>query len=52
MRLALLSALGWLGWNKTLDIVESDDEDVRERERSSLAWWVAQARKATERGAL
>ncbi len=52
MRLALLAALGWLGWNKTLDIVESEDEDVRERERSSLAWWVAQARKATERGAL
>lgn len=52
MRLALLSALGWLGWNKALDIVESDEEDVRDRERASLAWWVEQARKATERGAL
>lgn len=46
MQVALLSALCWLGWNKTLDIVESDDETVRERERASVAWWVAQARAA------
>ncbi len=52
MRFALLAALGWLGWNKALDIVESEEEDVRERERASLAWWVAQARKALERGAV
>ena len=52
MRLALLSALCWLGWNKTLDVVESDDEAVRARERASLAWWVGQARKALREGAL
>ncbi|WP_432478327.1 hypothetical protein [Nocardioides sp. GXQ0305] len=51
MRLALVSALCWLGWNKTLDIVESDDEDVRQRERASLAWWIGQAREAIEEGA-
>ena len=52
MQLALLSALCWLGWNKTLDIVESPDEAVRERERTSLDWWIAQARKAVDEGAL
>jgi hypothetical protein len=51
MRLALVAALCWLGWNKTLDIVESAEEDVRERERASLAWWIGQAREAIERGA-
>ncbi len=51
MRLALLAALCWLGWNKTLDIVESADAAVRERERVSLAWWIDQARKALESGA-
>jgi hypothetical protein len=52
MGLALLSALGWLGWNKALDVVESPDAAVRERERTSLAWWVATARKTLENGAL
>ena len=52
MQVALLSALCWLGWNKALDIVESEDEAVRRRERASLAWWVAQARTAIGRGAL
>jgi hypothetical protein len=52
MELALLSALGWLGWNKALDIVESPDDAVRERERTSLAWWVAKARKILEKGAM
>jgi hypothetical protein len=51
MQLALVSALGWLGWNKALDIVESPDDAVRERERASLAWWVSQARTAIEKGA-
>ena len=51
MRSALVAALCWLGWNKTLDIVESAEEDVRERERASLAWWIGQAREAIERGA-
>ncbi len=52
MRLALLSALCWLGWNKTLDVVESHDEAVRHRERVSLDWWVQQARTTLESGAL
>ena len=52
MRLALLSALCWLGWNKALDVVESNDAALRERERASLAWWVAQARKTIETGTL
>jgi hypothetical protein len=52
MQLALLSALSWLGWNKALDIVESNDAAVRERERASLAWWIEKARTALENGAL
>ncbi len=52
MQLALLSALCWLGWNKTLDIVESREEAVRERERASLAWWVEKTRITLESGAL
>lgn len=51
MRLALVSALCWLGWNKALDVVESHDEAVRDRERQSLVWWVGQVRKAVEEGA-
>lgn len=52
MQLALLSALCWLGWNKTLDIVENHDDAVRARERASLDWWVQQARTTLESGAL
>ncbi len=52
MQLALLSGLCWLGWNKALDIVESGDEAVRERERASLAWWAMKARTTLESGAL
>jgi hypothetical protein len=52
MGLALMSALAWLGWNKALDVVESPDAAVRERERASLAWWVAAARKTLENGGL
>jgi hypothetical protein len=51
MQLSLLAALGWLGWNKALDVVESPEESVRERERASLAWWADRARKSIERGA-
>jgi hypothetical protein len=51
MGLSLLAALGWLGWNKALDVVESPDEAVRERERASLAWWATRARRTIERGA-
>jgi hypothetical protein len=50
MQLSLLASLAWLGWNKALDVVESLDEEVRERERASLAWWVAQARTGLEHG--
>lgn len=52
MGIALFSALCWLGWNKALDIVESPDQAVRERERRSLAWWMWRARETLETGAL
>jgi aminoglycoside phosphotransferase (APT) family kinase protein len=52
MRLALLSGLIWLGWNKTHDIVESRDPAHRARERVDLDWWVAQARTTLESGVL
>jgi len=51
MQLSLLAALGWLGWNKALDVVESPEESVRARERASLAWWAARARKSIEESA-
>jgi len=51
MHQSLLAALCWLGWNKALDVVESPEEAVRERERASLAWWAARARRTIERGA-
>lgn len=50
LELGLLSGLIWLGWNKALDIVEHPDEAVRARERAGLDWWLAQARRAFERG--
>ncbi len=50
MRLALLSALLWLGWNKALDAAEHPDPVVRARERADLDWWVARARTALETG--
>jgi hypothetical protein len=49
MRLALLSGVVWLGWNKALDIVEHDDPAVRAREKSGLRWWLARAEEALER---
>jgi hypothetical protein len=49
-RLGLLSGLVWLGWNKSLDIVEHPDPPVRERERTNLAWWLGQAELAFETG--
>lgn len=52
MRLALLSGLIWLGWNKTHDIVEHGDPGHRERERADLAWWVDKARTTLESGDL
>lgn len=50
LELALLAGLTWLGWNKALDIAEHPDEDVRARESAGLEWWLAQARRAFERG--
>lgn len=52
MRLALLAALVWLGWNKTHDIVESRDPSLRAREQADLDWWVREARTTLERGLL
>jgi hypothetical protein len=49
MRLALLSGVVWLGWNKALDIAEHQDPAVRARERAGLAWWLARAEEALER---
>ena len=52
MRLALLAALVWLGWNKALDAAEHPDPAMRERERADLDWWVAQGRRTLEAGLL
>jgi hypothetical protein len=52
MRLSLLAALVWLGWNKALDAVEHPDPAVRQREREGLDWWVRAARDTFERGDL
>jgi hypothetical protein len=48
MRLALLSGVVWLGWNKALDIGEHADPAVRAREAASLTWWLARAEEALE----
>lgn len=48
MKLALIGALVWLGWNKALDVVEHPDEGKRARERDDLAWWTARARESAE----
>ncbi len=48
MRLALLSGLVWLGWNKAFDAVDNPDPVIREREQADLDWWVGQARIALE----
>ena len=50
LRLGLLAGLTWLGWNKSLDIVEHPDPAVRERERVALTWWLHQAELALETG--
>ena len=52
MRLALLSGLVWLGWNKALGVALHDDPEKRERERDDLAWWVSQARTTLRAGLL
>lgn len=52
VRLALLSGLVWLGWNKALDAVEHPDPATRQRERADLDWWVREARTTLESGGL
>lgn len=52
MRLSLLSALAWLGWNKALDAAEHPDPVVRVREQQDLDWWLQQARLTLEIGLL
>ena len=52
MRLALLSGLVWLGWNKALDAAEHPDPAIRERERKDLDWWVRQARTTLDCGVI
>jgi hypothetical protein len=52
MRLSLLSALAWLGWNKALDAAEHPDLAVRARERLDLDWWLEQARLTLDAGLL
>ena len=48
LSLALLGVLALMGWNKALDLLDTDDEELRARQRADLDWWVAQARVALE----
>jgi hypothetical protein len=50
MRLALLTGLMWLGWNKAMDSVEHPDLTTRAREGEDLDWWVTKARVALDEG--
>jgi hypothetical protein len=52
MRLSLLGAFCWLGWNKALDVAEDPDPVVREREQQDLNWWTEQARQTLNAGLL
>ncbi len=52
MGLGLLAGITWLGWNKSLDIVEHPDPAVRERERVGLQWWLHRAELAFETGVI
>jgi hypothetical protein len=52
MRLALLASLTWLGWNKALDAAENPDPAIQAREQADLDWWVTEARKTFESGAI
>lgn len=52
MRLSLLGAFCWLGWNKALDAMEHPDPVVRAREQQDLDWWLQQARSTLEAGML
>ena len=52
LRLAMLSGLVWLGWNKALDAAEHADLAIRAREQEDLDWWLRQARLTLEAGLL
>jgi len=52
MRLSLLSAVCWLGWNKALDAAEHPDLGVRAGEQQDLGWWIQQARLTLNAGLL
>jgi hypothetical protein len=52
LRLALLSGLVWLGWNKALDAALHPDAATRAREREDLDWWVREGRETLEAGLL
>lgn len=48
LRLAMVSGLLELGWNKALDAVDHPDGETRARERADLDWWVNAAMPALE----
>jgi hypothetical protein len=50
LRLGLLAGITWLGWNKSLDIVDHPEPAIRERERVALPWWLHQAELTFETG--
>jgi hypothetical protein len=50
MRLALLTGLLWLGWNKALDSVEHPDPAIKARETEDLQWWIDRGREAWDAG--
>ncbi len=52
MRLALLTSLVWLGWNKALDAADHPDPVIRARERADLDWWINQAAITLDAGLL
>ncbi|HEY3002307.1 MAG TPA: hypothetical protein VGJ44_08140 [Kribbellaceae bacterium] len=52
LRLAMLGALVWLGWNKALDAAEHPDLAIREREQADLDWWLEQGRLTLDAGLL
>jgi hypothetical protein len=52
MRLALMSSLVWLGWNKAFDAVEHPDPAMRLREQADLDWWVHEAELTLQAGLL
>jgi aminoglycoside phosphotransferase (APT) family kinase protein len=50
MRLALLTGLLWLGWNKALDARENPDPAIKAREAEDLGWWLDRGREAFDAG--